>query len=349
MNKVKLNIQMFSDPYVDFKDYPDTTTPIDSYNLNKIQTDARDEMNSKFNGESVAGNMVVESIRTKNLFNRDGSMSINGVYTNSTNNTITANANSTILCMPCKPNTTYTITRVNKGKRAVVCETTELPKIGTAITILGGGEGDEWAEQDPNPITTTSDAKYLIMWYSNKSTPPTYPNNNGFTEKEIRDGIQVEEGDTATSFKPHQNLDPVGFNAITAAASTAGDAYMTLTAESTNLLMLQELSQYGDSFEVQLDGGVKCLKPGVIEASVKVHWQSLTATGVKWVELWKNSSSSKPAQLPHTLSARGSIIIPPTLIEVLPGDVIYVNTSGSNGDRIRISYNYTLLFMKYVL
>lgn len=65
MNKLKLNIQMFSDPYVDFKDYPDTTTPIDSYNLNKIQTDARDEMNSKFNGESVAGNMVVESIRTK--------------------------------------------------------------------------------------------------------------------------------------------------------------------------------------------------------------------------------------------------------------------------------------------
>lgn len=41
---MKLDIQMFSSPYVAFEDLPSTNTPIDSTNLNKIQTDCRDEI-----------------------------------------------------------------------------------------------------------------------------------------------------------------------------------------------------------------------------------------------------------------------------------------------------------------
>lgn len=41
---MKLDIQMFSSPYVAFEDLPSTDTPIDSTNLNKIQTDCRDEI-----------------------------------------------------------------------------------------------------------------------------------------------------------------------------------------------------------------------------------------------------------------------------------------------------------------
>lgn len=41
---MELDIQMFATPYVDFKDAPNTTTPVSSTNLNKIQTDARTEI-----------------------------------------------------------------------------------------------------------------------------------------------------------------------------------------------------------------------------------------------------------------------------------------------------------------
>ena len=41
---MELDIQMFATPYVDFKDAPNTTTPLSSTNLNKIQTDARTEI-----------------------------------------------------------------------------------------------------------------------------------------------------------------------------------------------------------------------------------------------------------------------------------------------------------------
>lgn len=41
---MELDIQMFATPYVNFKDAPNTTTPVSSTNLNKIQTDARTEI-----------------------------------------------------------------------------------------------------------------------------------------------------------------------------------------------------------------------------------------------------------------------------------------------------------------
>lgn len=43
---MKLDIQMFSTPYVPFENAPSTNTPIDATNLNKIQTDCRDEIGS---------------------------------------------------------------------------------------------------------------------------------------------------------------------------------------------------------------------------------------------------------------------------------------------------------------
>lgn len=153
-------------------------------------------------GQTIAGETVVDSIRTKNMFDSSGAMTIFGAYVDTTNNKITANANSACLFVKCKPNTTYTISRISRGKRAVVAESVDYPVLNTPITFLGGGT--ELSSEDPPAITTSANAEYLIMWYSNTGGN----NNNGYTEEEIRKGIQIEEGAVPTPFTSYQNLNP---------------------------------------------------------------------------------------------------------------------------------------------
>ena len=52
---------------INFQNLPSTTTPINATNLNAIQTNVE----NVFNGSETMGNIVVGSIRTKNMFNSD--------------------------------------------------------------------------------------------------------------------------------------------------------------------------------------------------------------------------------------------------------------------------------------
>ena len=52
---------------INFQNLPDTTTPVNNTNLNLLQ----DNVEDVFDGEEAAGNMVVDSIRSKNLFNEN--------------------------------------------------------------------------------------------------------------------------------------------------------------------------------------------------------------------------------------------------------------------------------------
>lgn len=180
MNKLKLNIQMFSDPYVDFKDYPNTTTPIDSTNLNKIQTDARDEMNSKFNGESVAGNMVVESIRTKNMFDKN---SVISGYLDNTGTIGTANAYRVSDYIPVIPGEQYTYQ-------------------GTTIDISAGSKIGYY-----NASKTWVSYEDIV---SGGSTI-TIPSEVYYLRTTVRatelDDYQFEKGSIATTYMAYQNLD----------------------------------------------------------------------------------------------------------------------------------------------
>ena len=47
MKKIKLNIQKFGDPYLQFKDLPNTQTPLSAANLNQMQGDIADDINGK--------------------------------------------------------------------------------------------------------------------------------------------------------------------------------------------------------------------------------------------------------------------------------------------------------------
>lgn len=59
---------------INFQNLPSTTTPINATNLNAIQSNAEDAINDLSNyvdGTNTMGNIIVESISTKNMFNSD--------------------------------------------------------------------------------------------------------------------------------------------------------------------------------------------------------------------------------------------------------------------------------------
>lgn len=61
IKRMKLNIQLFSisgTPYVDFKDLPDTTSPIDSTNLNTMQTDIQTDIQTQVESKKVTINLL---------------------------------------------------------------------------------------------------------------------------------------------------------------------------------------------------------------------------------------------------------------------------------------------------
>ena len=163
-----------------FKDLPNTTTPLNASRLNGL-----------LDGEEALGNIVVDSIRSKNMFM--GSIS----QFNSTGGTGTTYR---YFKLP-KANTTYTLTL--KAKTSFT---------GNGNTYLGftgnGGDannGYTWALRSNTTATTGQ-----TITINNSGT---YQYVSLFTNDEnwalIIDSfdIQLEEGTTATNYMPYQNLD----------------------------------------------------------------------------------------------------------------------------------------------
>lgn len=61
---MKLDIQMFASPYVTFEDTPSTNTPLSSANLNKIQTDARNEIGTLSSLETTDKTSLVNALNS---------------------------------------------------------------------------------------------------------------------------------------------------------------------------------------------------------------------------------------------------------------------------------------------
>lgn len=135
----------------------------------------------------------------KNWFNKDNANILNA-YTDST---IVANVNSKTLFVKCKPLTTYTISRTKIGKRFQVGECSELPKAGSSLNNLI--PNDFVNELKSITITTSLSAKYLVVFYSNSTNDNI--NNNGYTEEELRNSIQIEEGSVATKWEPYNGTE----------------------------------------------------------------------------------------------------------------------------------------------
>ena len=59
---------------INFQNLPNTTTPVNATNLNAIQTNVEDV----FNGTVPMGNIKVDTVTSKNLFNIDGEVNVRG-------------------------------------------------------------------------------------------------------------------------------------------------------------------------------------------------------------------------------------------------------------------------------
>ena len=146
--------------------------------------------------------MVSCGDRTRNLFDKDNSNDLlNNVSINNATNVI-SNANGFYtLRIDCKPNTTYTISKV-VSSRFIVAYSNNLTYT-SGETLLGKVSNNSATDLT---ITTGENAKTLYVFYSNLSDETTY------TLQEILDSIQIEEGSTATSYEPYGYKIPVNIN-----------------------------------------------------------------------------------------------------------------------------------------
>ena len=150
---------------------------IDSNNI-KVNQDGKDI------SLDLAGETVVDSIRTKNMFDMNEARN-GGIAINSTSEALDYNTNSlTTSWIPCKPNTQYTISGGYNRSRWQTKSSNG--------TITYGGENQ-------TTITTNSTAQYLRFYYYYAS---------GVVRPDNVPDFQIEEGNTATKYAPYQNLTP---------------------------------------------------------------------------------------------------------------------------------------------
>lgn len=172
---------------------PSTNTPINAQNLNKIEqgiTDAANEINTLSHmvnvGPEVEEDSRINFIKSKNLFDKNNVNKLVG-YFNEGTPTITSNEFNRTLYLPCNGNTTYTITIPDGTGAYAIGYTTTTPTIGSSVSGVSNNN---------KTITTGANAKYLVMRYFQT-------NNATITEQQAFNGIQIEEGSTATPYEEY--------------------------------------------------------------------------------------------------------------------------------------------------
>ena len=166
-----------------FKDLPDTSTPLTASRLNGL-----------LDGEEAMGNLVVDSIRSKNIF---GNYTIVNGYLFETRMSIRNVASDRLAFIECKPNTTYTISRSVITSSFRVSDYTSIPQMTdsyvdyTVPTVVENNSGTTMT------YTTSSTAKYLVIHYGNAL------NDTATNLTNTLKTMQVEEGTEATTYSPY--------------------------------------------------------------------------------------------------------------------------------------------------
>ena len=163
--------------------------------------DIQIEENSSVTPYEPYGCKIPVNVRSENLFNNNDTSILLKAYISPT--TLVSSNNSTTLFVNCKPNTTYTITRSIIGKRFGVGTTDIIPIVGDSINNVKPSNVNN--ELSTITYTTNSTAKYLCVFYSNTGGN-NLANNNGYTEEELRNSLQIVEGSTVPSkYIPYYN------------------------------------------------------------------------------------------------------------------------------------------------
>lgn len=122
---------------------------------------------------------------TKNLFNPNNVM--NAYFATGK---ITAKSDTRFVWIPCKPSTTYTVSKT-AGTRFTVGYTDETPAVGMTVS----GIKTKSTSSKIN-ITTGESAQYLLSWVYNGAT------DTDITADEMLASVQIEEGSSATAYMP---------------------------------------------------------------------------------------------------------------------------------------------------
>ena len=176
-----------------FKDLPDTSTPLTASRLNAL-----------LDGEEAMGNLVVDSIRTKNMF---GNYTIINGWLDIGIIQISYDKGERLAFIPCKKNTTYTVSRsVATSRFRIAGYANDTPTMTSSATNYSV---ESYIRDDSAmslTYTTGVNTKYLIIEYCNNAIDSLDTILNSVST------IQLEEGSTATTFTKFQDLDPNTFD-----------------------------------------------------------------------------------------------------------------------------------------
>lgn len=239
-----------------WQDLPNQTTPINATNLNNMETGIEDN-DKRLNGTSVAGDMIVRSIKSKNLFDK-----LNIVLNRRIDNTGDYYVDNDYFAsryIKIEPNTTYTI---SKSATASYNCYALFENDKTFISRSG------FYSSTTHTFTTPSNARYLLI-------TDTYTNI---------DTLQLEEGSTATAYSEHQNL-----NSIVAAGQNSNGSYIMY--EDGTMICRGIITLYNFS----IDGSLGSLYRGIYQTDidfpypfvdypvVNINPQSDTDYGYCWI------------------------------------------------------------------
>ena len=154
--------------------------------INKVNASDMNEIKAKhngvMNGSIPMGNVVVDSIRSKNMFDKNAV--ITPGYLDNSGNLVTTDA--TLSCgnvfIPVKPSTTYTISSSSSTVYRIAY-------YNSSKTFISRIFNDNASLN--YTFTTPSNASYIKM---------------AGTLTSVLNSLQIEEGSTATSYSPYQEL-----------------------------------------------------------------------------------------------------------------------------------------------
>ena len=136
--------------------------------------------------------------KTKNLFDKNNATIIKG-YIYDRNLKISFSGVDKTIVFPCKPNTTYTFSKMYTNRLFMAETSEETPAVGTICTNPIDSLGSP-PSQNYCTLTTTATAKNLIITVCTLYSTETY------TLQEVLDSVQIEEGSTPTSYVPYGYL-----------------------------------------------------------------------------------------------------------------------------------------------
>lgn len=184
---------------INFQNLPSTSTPINATNLNAIQTNVE----NVFNGIEPMGNVVVDSIRSKNMFDKNSMVyTRNGYLPFDTSNTRLANfggVGPATLVIKLEAGKTYTMSKIAGARFRAGFTNTPTPPLDTDNVITRIPNNDTGTSMT---FTVPSGNVYFVCNFF--SQDQTVDANIGY--ENMLNTIQIEEGTTATSYSPYQGL-----------------------------------------------------------------------------------------------------------------------------------------------